>query len=382
MFSNFLGSVGPLGLAFIVILGLAIVGLFAALLRDRRHPAEEPDTVFDPVHRGKANTADCKFDRDEVRRSQLLPRADIDTTNLPQPDARIQALLADVREDTIRDHLNKFTGEVDVTIGSTTGRITSRNTFTQTIDLAFAYAESIYRNLGIQVGFHNYKVRGRALRNVVAEIPGKTQPNKILLIGSHIDSTAGGTSRPEPVAPGADDDGSGCVTIFEVARALKQLSLDYTVRFVHFSGEEQGLWGSYAYSDVVAKEGKEIIGLLQIDMVGYSKSETNRVDIHDGRDRNGSHFLVAELTRQVKRYGLKLAPYDTHNHAMDDRSDHAGFLDHGYKAVLISAEFTDEAFNPNYHSTNDRVSTLNLPFMVEVIRMIIATAADLAMAKS
>lgn len=368
MFSA-LGSVTAVGMALILLL------IVTAAVRRNRKDDSTPDTVFDPVHKGKAEYG-CKYDSEEVRRTALLAKPPIDVSNLPAPNAAVAKALGDVSEARLLEHLNKFTGETAFDLNGTQVKIPSRSTFAPTLDLAFTYAENVYKALGIQVGFHSYKVRGRALRNVVAEIPGKTQPNKVLIIGSHIDSTAGAQYRAEPVAPGADDDGSGCVALFEIARILKSLNLGYTVRFVHFSGEEQGLWGSYAYSDVVAKEGKDIVGVLQIDMIGYSKS--NRVDIHDGVDKNGSHALVVELVRQAKRYALQLDPVDTHNHAVDDRSDHAGFLDHGYKAVLISAEFSDEAFNPNYHSTTDRVSTLNIPYLAEVVRMVIATACELA----
>ena len=50
----------------------------------------------------------------------------------------------------------------------------------------------------------------------------------------------------------------------------------------------------------------------------------------------------------------------------------------GWKAVLISIEFTDDGFDPNYHSLRDKVSAMNLPYMVEVIRMTMAAVSDYA----
>src|SRR5439155_25065899 len=114
-------------------------------------------------------------------------------------------------------------------------------------------------------------------------------------LGAHLDSTAGRTSSAEPVAPGADDDASGTVALMELAKALKGLPLTCTVRLVHFTGEEQGLYGSYVHSDVVAKAKPDLVAMIQMDMIGYCAKPGNRLDIHDGADRNGSHSLIARF---------------------------------------------------------------------------------------
>ena len=77
--------------------------------------------------------------------------------------------------------------------------------------------------------------------NVVAEIPGSTKPDEVVIIGGHLDSWIGGT--------GATDNASGCAVAMETMRILKglNLKLDRTVRMVLWSGEEQGLFGSKAY---------------------------------------------------------------------------------------------------------------------------------------
>ena len=78
-------------------------------------------------------------------------------------------------------------------------------------------------------------------RNVVAEIAGTT-PGEVVLVGAHFDSWDPGQ--------GAQDDGVGVAAILEAARILKSLGIRprRTIRFVFFSGEEQGLLGSRATS--------------------------------------------------------------------------------------------------------------------------------------
>jgi len=77
--------------------------------------------------------------------------------------------------------------------------------------------------------------------NVVAEIPGSTKPNELVMVGGHFDSWHYGT--------GATDNGAGSALAMEVMRILKSLNLkmDRTVRMALWGGEEEGLLGSAAY---------------------------------------------------------------------------------------------------------------------------------------
>ncbi len=77
--------------------------------------------------------------------------------------------------------------------------------------------------------------------NVIAEIPGATKPNEIVMVGGHFDSWHMGT--------GATDNGAGSAVAMEVMRLLKStnLKMDRTVRMGLWGGEEEGLLGSAAY---------------------------------------------------------------------------------------------------------------------------------------
>ncbi|HUJ24257.1 MAG TPA: M20/M25/M40 family metallo-hydrolase, partial [Bryobacteraceae bacterium] len=77
--------------------------------------------------------------------------------------------------------------------------------------------------------------------NIIANIPGSSKPDEIVMIGAHFDSWIGGT--------GATDNGTGSAVMIEVMRIMKtlHLKLDRTVRLGLWSGEEQGIYGSRAY---------------------------------------------------------------------------------------------------------------------------------------
>ena len=79
------------------------------------------------------------------------------------------------------------------------------------------------------------------VHNTVAEIRGSEKPDEVVIIGAHLDSWDLGT--------GATDNGTGSAAVLEAARALKKLGVKpkRTIRFVLFTGEEQGLNGSKAY---------------------------------------------------------------------------------------------------------------------------------------
>jgi len=75
----------------------------------------------------------------------------------------------------------------------------------------------------------------------VAEIRGRDKPQEVVLLGAHLDSWDLGT--------GEEDNGVNAAMVIDVARGVKQLGLAprRSIRFVLFTGEEQGMWGSAGY---------------------------------------------------------------------------------------------------------------------------------------
>jgi len=95
--------------------------------------------------------------------------------------------------------------------------------------------------------------------NTVAEITGTEKPEEVVIVGGHLDSWDLGT--------GATDNGTGSMAVLEAARALQKLGVKpkRTIRFVLFTGEEQGLNGSRAYVKAHQKELEKISGVLVHD---------------------------------------------------------------------------------------------------------------------
>ena len=78
--------------------------------------------------------------------------------------------------------------------------------------------------------------------NVVGELKGSTKPDEIVIVGAHLDSWGLGT--------GANDNGCNVNLVIDMARQMKKLGIksERTIRFVLFNGEEQGMFGSMAYT--------------------------------------------------------------------------------------------------------------------------------------
>jgi len=103
--------------------------------------------------------------------------------------------------------------------------------------------------------------------NTVADLPGSEKPEEVVILGAHLDSW--------DLATGATDNGTGVTAVMEAARALVKLGLrpKRTIRFVLFTGEEQGLHGSREYVEAHKDELDKISAVLVHDS-GTGRVET------------------------------------------------------------------------------------------------------------
>jgi hypothetical protein len=219
------------------------------------------------------------------------------------------------------------------------------------------------------VYYHNFSATYKD--NVVAVIPGKGNPDKIVLIGGHYDSY---TSNPS-VCPGADDNATGTVCAMECARILSNYDFNYTLVFVAFGGEEFGLYGSEGYAADAAARGDDIIGAIAVDMIGYlAGGDAMDLDIID----NASSQWIRDLTVDAANlYVPELAVVDG-SLPSGASSDHASFWAHGYDAILFF-EDTDD-YSPYIHTANDIVGlSYNSSTMAErCVKVAVGLVASMA----
>jgi aminopeptidase YwaD len=119
-------------------------------------------------------------------------------------------------------------------------------------------------------------------KNLIITKIGTTYPDKFVIICGHFDSIIG---------PGVNDNGSGTSIILEAARILKDVPTEYSIKFIHFSGEEQGLKGSTHYANNVAYQGNtrvlDIKLVFNLDQVG-GKLGNNNNTIYCDEDMGGN----------------------------------------------------------------------------------------------
>ncbi len=285
----------------------------------------------------------------------------------------IADIISRVTTSTLVYELAGLTGERPVVVAGSPYTIATRHSFqTQAISMATRYAYEQFEGFGLVVTYHNYIYSGRQLRNVIAEKPGIADPDEVLLITAHMDSMPSGL-----LAPGADDNGSGSVAVLVAARLLAPYHFTHTIRFVLFTGEEQGLRGSAAYAADRKALGEEIRGVVNLDMIGYNSDEQPIIDLYAHSDITDSLALTRIFSDVVGLYELNLVPnrFDSTGSFPIQNSDQWSFLQQGYPAFLAIEDMGD--FTPYYHTVDDRLSTLNLDYYADFTRAAIATIAHL-----
>lgn len=217
--------------------------------------------------------------------------------------------------------------------------------------------------------------------SIIARIPGQT--NNTVVLGAHQDSI--NLFLPSLLAaPGADDDGSGTVTILETLRALlrsetiSQGQAENTIEFHWYSAEEGGLLGSQAVYSQYKKDQRNVKAMLQQDMTGYVQGtldaglkESVGVII-DYVDQGLTNFIKNVITTYCD------VPY-VETKCGYACSDHASASRFGYpSAFVIESQF--ENSDKKIHTTEDKIQYLSFDHMLQHAKMSLAFAYELAFA--
>ena len=195
----------------------------------------------------------------------------------------------------------------------------------------------LQRHLAVQVEMEISNTIGSKpmeVFNTVAEIRGSEKPDEVVIIGGHLDSWDLGT--------GSTDNGTGSIAVLEAARALAKLSLKpkRTIRFVLFSGEEQGLYGSQEYVKAHKRELEKISAVLVHD-TGTGRVLT--LGLHDNyQDRELVDQVLAPL-RDLKLLEPRMARSFGTDHLSFDEVGVPGFF-----CIQDRAEY-----NLTHHSQSD-----------------------------
>jgi carboxypeptidase Q len=239
--------------------------------------------------------------------------------------ARAVAFIATREHDILYRHTNSSEGEIDripqVLVAREDG---------ERIGRLLASGHPVWADLSIpnQVG--------GAIKsaNVIAELKGSEKPDEFVILGAHLDSWELGT--------GALDNGCNAALVVDALRAIKASGLKprRSIRFILFSGEEEGLLGSRAYSRAHRSELDKAAGVIVYDS-GIGKttgfSDGGRKDVIETARR-----LIAPL----KQFGVTEVKTD-----MEWGTDHFDFMLEGVPTFVADQE--EANYLENYHAVSD-----------------------------
>lgn len=310
-------------------------------------------------------------DETPVQAADVLPAAHA------VADPAITALLDQITTEELRALVSQISGYVPASVGGAAVTINTRYTFAGRLRDAEQFVYEYYQRLGLGVRYANWSYGRYSGRNVVAEMRGSTQPHRVLLVGGHLDSTS---NLPYANAPGADDNATGTAATLLLARLLAAYPPSLTVRFIHFTGEEQGQWGSKVYAASLRQAGEQIAGFINLDMIGWDGNGDRVVEIHTARGPK-SNALADQYLERNDRYGAGLI-FERKMTTASRFSDHSPFWDNDYASFLVIENFFDDARprdrNPYYHNTGDIAMRVDYDYVALIARVTLATLVELA----
>jgi carboxypeptidase Q len=195
--------------------------------------------------------------------------------------------------------------------------------------------------------------------NTVAEIRGSERPGEVVILGAHLDSWDLGT--------GVTDNGTGSMVVLEAARAMAQSGLrpKRTVRFILFSGEEEGLLGSRAYAAAHAAEADSIQAVLVLD------NGTGAIRGQALQGRAELEGLWHALLAPVAKLGA-----DTVRNASKSGTDHLSFLPYGVPG--FNFDQVPRGYSHTHHSQSDTYDKAVPGDLMQAAAVMAVTALELA----
>ncbi|KAA1466127.1 peptidase [Dentipellis sp. KUC8613] len=311
----------------------------------------------------------------DITETQDLESADamhFKSNAFPSPNAteQVKGAIRNLSTDGPKANLEKFTSFRTRYYRSDTGRQSQKWLSSKISEITTSYASKGLRDLiSLNEFTHSW-----GQNSIILRINGSAPTNDgVIIISAHQDST---NMWPFLPAPGADDDGSGTVTILEAYRGL--LVSDFRpvqhVEFHWYSGEEAGLLGSQAVASDYSARSVNVIAMSQFDMTAWVKRGTQEEVgiVTDFVDENLSNF-----NKQLVDAYLDIPYVETKcGYAC---SDHASWGKAGYPSSF-TIESTFENSNKNIHSINDRIDIsdeFSFTHMLEFSKLAVAFAIEL-----
>lgn len=232
------------------------------------------------------------------------------------------------------------------------------------------WVTSRYKALGYSdVELQQFTYSSGTSNNIIVTKRGTLYPNTFLIIDAHYDTING---------PGTNDNGTGTVLLLELARLLQDVDTEYSIKFIHFSGEEDGLIGSkYYVKNTVIPENLDIKIVLNIDEIGGVNGMTNDTvvcerDLRNPKSNNiASNDATNKLATLIRLYSsLKTKISNAF------ASDYIPFEKNG---EIITGLYEGNVSTVN-HTINDNLANMDVTYAYEVIKGSVGAALEFGVA--
>jgi Zn-dependent M28 family amino/carboxypeptidase len=269
---------------------------------------------------------------------------------------QIKAVVSNISQSKIQEYLTNIsnkegaTDEKQTRFSGTQGNLDEQ-----------AYLIKYFQDLGYEVDTsqtYSYTYKGGQIssKNIIARLYGQKR-DSFYLMTAHMDSTAERDGSRDP-APGVDDNGSGTVSVMEVARAFKLANIQpqHSIEFILFSGEEQGLHGSSDYVSRLTPD-KKIRAVINLDMIGNIDPSGDCVNFYF-KPGTGGNLITDVMVQVVKDANI---PLKTKSEEWGiTRSDHGPFWTAGINTAIFGHECKSGADGGVYHSLSDKMNAVNV----------------------
>lgn len=330
----------------------------------------------------------------------LLAAASVCRAQATSLNPQVQAIISQVSAERI------------AAIQKRLGEFGTRNIYSSTDDpehgigAAREWIASHFRGYSprLQVSFDKHRLakQGRAFRNVeiwnvVAVLPGTTEPERQVLVTGHYDTinlvyktgpdgrrVLDSEATVAAPAPGVTDDGSGTAAVMELARVMSQYRFRKTVVFVAFAAEEYGLFGSGLYAENAAVNHQIIEGVFNNDIIGSDvtgngETDNRYVNVYsESPEDSSSRELARYMKEMAERYQPGFGVNLVFRHDRFGRGgDHTPFNRVGYAAIRVTTPMENYS---NQHTATDTFANTDPKYTTLVAKANAAAAASLALA--
>jgi len=245
------------------------------------------------------------------------------------------------------------------------------------LQLAAKYIRTFWEALGYGVTIQTFKAEDTSCNNLSVEILGRSEPDKIIVVGAHYDTVFH--------SPGANDNGSAVAALLELSRLAREKTWHRTIRFVAFTNEEPPFFktrhmGSLEYAKGCKQRKENIVAMICLETIGYYRQEpkTQKYPFPFSffYPNTGNFVAVVgdlhskPLVQSFARAFMAASDFPVECAAPFsfitgiDWSDHWSFWQCGYRAIML----TDTALfrYPYYHSPQDTADKLDYHSLARV----------------